>query len=284
MRATQFVTEIDRLASHDYTGGKDELRRYRSDTQKLYKLPGGSRFLYYFNGRTNSDSFSVQIVDPEAEMDEPDKYAYTYGPRGAYEKAMKKWKDAGGKGNKVVGKLSVYEYKKFPAPNAYRVGAITVDEDYRGQGLAMALYGVIINVLKISLIAGDSQTPGGRRNWMNLASIPGCEVIGYLTVSDKRIKTDKVPKKGGQVTPWERKGVKKHNESSGKMIDRIMMLGGEYLGPYKKYGDNYHVFTYPVTTGETELKNAVKKSDVSVYTGDYDNDRIDTGLIARWVG
>jgi hypothetical protein len=274
------ITEIQRLGHHDYTGGKDDLWHYSAANKKLFKLPGGSEYLYYFDYKPTSIYFTVGIVDPKGKSDPPNLGRFsTYQE---YRRAVQKYKTEGGIGKKVIAKLSVSSYKAVPAKRPYRVGSITVDEDYCGQGLAMALYGIIINVLKISLIAGDSQTPGGRKNWLNLASIPGCEVVGYLTIKDEWIKTQKEPNK---IRNFDDKRVSAGNKKAETLIDRIMMLGGEYMGQSTKYGGSrYHTFTYPVTVSGAELKNAINGSDVKLYSSGYVDDDFETGLIARWVG
>lgn len=223
MRATELINEwgIERLDPEDYVGGAKSLKLWDVDKKSLKPLPGGSRFKYTTSIRTalGKEKNDIFIVDPANR-------------------------------NQLVGRLVLEKYP-FPIRNAYSVDAITVDEKYRGQGIALALYGIALSILKITLIAGWGQTPGGIKNWTNLITIPGCEVLGYLRVADKLL-TD-------------------------GMIDRVMMLGGEYIGELQ----SSHYFSFPVTINKTELANAVKGSDVKVYDG-YNAPRYIVGLFARW--
>jgi GNAT superfamily N-acetyltransferase len=59
------------------------------------------------------------------------------------------------------------------------VETVATDPDYRGQGLGKALYGIALNILKLTLEAGDTQTKHGQAMWLMLNSIPGVEVLGY---------------------------------------------------------------------------------------------------------
>ena len=61
----------------------------------------------------------------------------------------------------------------------WQVETVATDPDYRGQGLGKALYGIALNILKLTLEAGDTQTKHGQAMWLMLNSIPGVEVLGY---------------------------------------------------------------------------------------------------------
>ena len=158
-----------------------------------------------------------------------------------------------------------------------------MDEDYRGRGLAMALYGIVLVVQKKVLVAGDSQTPGGRKNWLNLASIPGCEVKGFLTVSDKALRTRAVPKSGKGGSQFKQWDAESDNRMAETYMDHIMKLGGEYIGPYKDYGSAFHAFAFPVTGVGSQLANAIKIPNVTLYNNGY-GQAFDTGLYAQWTG
>ena len=142
----------------------------------------------------------------------------------------------------------------FPLANAVGVDTITVDEDYRGQGIAKALYGIVLTIMKVPLVAGNAQTPGGRRNWVSLASIPGVEIKGYV-------------------------GLETYDLHS-RNIDTVMgQLGGEHLGQTKT-GERFFTFdVQPSTTGK-ELEAYVKTHLSKVYgSTDYNS-----GLYAIWSG
>ena len=150
-----------------------------------------------------------------------------------------------------------------------QVGTITVDEDYRGRGIAKALYGIVLTVMKRVLIAGSSQTPGGRQNWASLSQIPGVEMKGYIEVEDYELITN--PQlKNKQAAQWAE-----------QTIDTIMgQLGGQYIGD--AYGNHFFAFdVQPATTGQ-ELQAYVDTKLSRVYTNGYSSDG--AGLFARWVG
>ncbi len=70
----------------------------------------------------------------------------------------------------------------FPLANAYKVDTVTTHEQYRNQGLSKKLYEIALKVIKITLVAGGMQTPGGQRNWVSLANMPGVEIAGYFRI------------------------------------------------------------------------------------------------------
>jgi hypothetical protein len=174
----------------------------------------------------------------------------------------------------LIGKLSVSEAKYFPLKGAVQVDTITVDEDYRGMSLAKALYGIVLTIMKRPLLAGSSQTPGGRRNWLSLASIPGVEMKGYFSMDEEEI--DPVAAKGpySMTTPAQ----------VNKNIDIIMgQLGGQHMGKGlngRHQGDEYFAFDVQPDTTKQELKAYVDTKLSKVYGG-YNSD---TGLYAVWTG
>jgi hypothetical protein len=151
--------------------------------------------------------------------------------------------------------LALNKKRDFPIKNLYQVSTITVDEDYRGQGIAKAMYGVVLSILKLTLLAGSQQTPGGRRSWMSLAQIPGVEVRGFVMLDERDLKQD-------------------------NNIDTLMgKLGGDYLG---EVGD-FKMFAFDVVPGTGQLAPAVKTQLNNLYYREYDL-MYETGLFARWHG
>ena len=158
----------------------------------------------------------------------------------------------------MIGKLIITpadtRIDQFPLANAVRVEVITVDEDYRGRGIAKALYGIVLTIMQVPLVAGTSQTAGGRQMWVSLASIPGVEIKGYV-------------------------GLETYDLNS-RNIDTVMgQLGGEHLGQAK---DGERFFTFDVQPNSTgkELEAYVKTSLSKIYgSGQYNS-----GLYATWSG
>ena len=169
----------------------------------------------------------------------------------------------------LIGKLSVSTVYGFPLKGAVQVDTITVDEDYRGGGIAKALYGIVLTIMKRPLLAGSSQTPGGRRNWVSLASIPGVEMKGYISFDEDDLDTRRSPY--SMTTPAK----------ANKNIDTIMgELGGQHIGR-GRYGDDYFAFDVKPNTTGTELEAAVKTKLSQVYSGNYNSN---AGLYAVWNG
>jgi GNAT superfamily N-acetyltransferase len=232
MRAQDFVTEIERLKARDYPGGKDEIEYLAKSRAGLAPLPGGSGLLYNVQG--NQSRPMIVIWDPQ-------------GP------------DARPSRPQPIGKLSLESAERqVPLPGALRVGSITVDEDYRGQGIAKSLYGIVLSIMRRPLVAGSSQTPGGRQNWVSLSQIPGVEVYGWVEVEN-------------YVS----------DRNSAFSIDVLMgRLGAQYIG--ESYPD-IHVFSFDVRPNRTEKEmEAVVKTQLSrVYGEDW---KVTTGLYAVWTG
>jgi len=182
---------------------------------------------------------------------------------------MKKWEERQHTGKKIpqiIGKLSLEKPWNFPIPGALQVGTITVDEDYRGMGLAKALYGIVLTILKRPLVAGSAQTPGGRRNWVSLSQIPGVEMKGYIAVEDY------------ELTPPA--GRPERVKQAEQNIDVIMgQLGGQYIG--KKSGTHFFAFDVQPNTEGKELEAYVKQKVASVYGG---RTSFEGGLFAVWTG
>ena len=267
MRATDFITEIERLRPDEYEGGKGYLNGTTTG-KKVAKLPGGSGFLYS-TGIGQWRDTAIRIWDPNGKdflrikqrEAEPKPVIQRREDNWRFQNRVRDWE----RGQRVlktpgqlIGELTVSKSTSFPLKNAVKVGAITVDEDYRGIGLAKALYGIVLTILKLPLLAGTSQTPGGRKNWVSIAGIPGVEMKGYISVGDDDLT------------------------NADQTIDTIMgQLGGQFIGK-GSYGDHFFAFdVQPNTTGR-ELEAAVSTKLSKVYPGDYNSSY--AGLFAIWSG
>lgn len=271
MRATEFIIEtqeldeIERLSPSAYTGGKDSLNDKQYGKQ-VKKLPGGSGLLYSTSeGRWGG--IDIKLWDPngkeylaqKANGNQPQPKRQPREPQREYEYRLWDWQKAKYDLNapgQLIGKLSVSNVNSFPLKGAVQVDTITVDEDYRGMSLAKALYGIVLTIMKRPLIAGSSQTPGGRKNWVSLASIPGVQMKGYFAIDEE------------DIDPGN--------------IDTIMgQLGGQHIG---KGITGYDYFSFDVrpNTTSTELEAAVNTKLSKVYGG-YNSDS-GAGLYAVWTG
>lgn len=230
MRAEEFVTEIIKIPADQFELDQSDMPSFNYFASKSKPLPGGSGLIYAVKG-AGSASIDILIGDPTTK--------------------------------KTVGYLTLSKSNFFPLPNAYYVDSIIVDPARRGQGIAKALYGIYLSILKYPLLAGSDQTPGGRRNWLSLASIPGVEVRGYTAFGDEYFDHDRT--RPGYIE-------KKFKQ----LIDNLMNMGGEYLG--NKQGRHYFVFD--VEPGSGELEPAVK-NQLKLYGY---HDITTPGLYAVWIG
>ena len=243
MRAAEFNEGIYPIPAGQFRGGKSSLEIPQNFKNTLTKLPGGSGFVYTIT--PGGYITEITIWDPKG----PD-YINRHGaqlPLG-----------------QLIGKLEISSARLFPLPGAVQVEVITVDEDYRGQGIAKALYGIVLTIMKLPLVAGDAQTPGGRINWVSLASIPGVEVKGYVGLE----KYELVPNMPSQAKRAEQN------------IDTIMgELGGDYIGQSPAGRHIFAMDVQPNTTGK-ELEAYVKTKMSKIYG----NTKFHAGLYATWTG
>jgi GNAT superfamily N-acetyltransferase len=132
--------EIARIPQGDY-GSAGTIDTERVPDVERKELPGGSGFTYGINQK-DSDFMEIMMFDQNKIVGELD-LSYTQGP-------MKTWS----------------------------VENIAVDPQHRGRGIAKALYGIALSILRLPVEAGQIQTRGGQQMWLMLNSIPGVEVVG----------------------------------------------------------------------------------------------------------
>lgn len=288
LRESQGLAEIERLPPSGFEGGKEHLEREYEAGKTIKKLPGGSGLLYSI--QPDGSDYTIRLWDKVNKGEfEPVKLRHTTKPD-YY--SNREWKELlarierrnaelqakfASSPGKLIGELRVSKPYNFPLKNALKVDVITVDEDYRGMGLAKALYGIVLTIMKRPLLAGSSQTPGGRRNWVSLSQIPGVQMKGYFGIDAIDLKTVDVSKVDRR---WDDPSyIKYQNKQAEKTIDTIMgKLGGQYIGK----ADEQEFFAFdvnPDTTGK-ELKSYIDTSLTKVY-GKYDSS---SGLYAVWTG
>lgn len=274
---SQELSEIERISTDTFTGGKSVLYDKQAGKQ-IKKLPGGSGLLYS-TSESRFGGIDIKLWDPTGKdflaAKKQGKVPKPVRGRGesrfSYDRRFYDWQSSQRNLNtpgQLIGKLSVSDAKYFPLKGAVQVDTITVDEDYRGVGIAKALYGIVLTIMKRPLLAGSSQTPGGRRNWVSLASIPGVQMKGYISFDEDDLDTRRSPY--SMTTPAK----------ANKNIDTIMgELGGQYIGR-GRYEDEYFAFDVkPNTTGK-ELEAHIDTKLSKVYGG-YDSS---SGLYAIWTG
>ena len=277
---SQELAEIEKISTNTFSGGKASLRNKQVGKQ-VKKLPGGSGLLYSI-GKDQSGSPEVKIWDPNGKeylaqkniigIPKP-KRSKNEGRLSFYYR-VQNWTLAQQSANapgQLIGRLLLSNFNSFPIKGAVQVDIITVDEDYRGRGIAKALYGIVLTIMKRPLIAGSSQTPGGRKNWVSLANIPGVQIKGYFAMDDDDINPAAAADRSrfGDTTP----------AGANKNIDIIMgQLGGQFIGK-SRYGYTYFSFDVKPDTTKNELTAAVKTKLSTVYNGSSD-----VGLYAVWTG
>jgi GNAT superfamily N-acetyltransferase len=277
MRSHEFVQEIERISPGAYSGGKSYLYDKQVGKQ-IKKLPGGSGLLYSASeGRYGG--IDIKLWDPngadyiaqKTQGVEPKPVQLRRESAWAFRRRLDQWTNlqrgltAPGQ---LIGKLSVENANSFPLKRAVQVSTITVDEDYRGVGIAKALYGIVLTILERPLLAGTSQTPGGRRNWVSLASIPGVQMKGWVSLDETELDASE---RGWRASPAKVE----------KNIDTVMgQLGGQHIGK-NRYGEDYFAFDVQPNATGTELEAAVKTKLSQVYGGNYNSD---AGLYAVWTG
>jgi hypothetical protein len=255
MRFQHVLNEIGRLSAKDWTG-VGSMSPISAPREQLVPLPGGSGLLYSLTKR--AETLEISIIDPKAEgeFETPLQLAGEY--KVDYQARIRKMQKTHKQGLRKIAQLSLYKSNIPVLNNAYSVDTITTDPNYRGMGLSKALYGIVLSVLKYTLVAGASQTPGGRLNWVSLSRIPGVEIKGLLGIDDREI---------------EDKGI----------IDTLMSLGGQYAGEYKwpKHRSAIdHYWIFDVQAGDKEMMPAVKSKLSKLY----DSTEYEITMFAQFTG
>lgn len=241
MRAKDFITEAFNQVAEDLTeienlparnfDGKRMLRLRIPAKRNLQPLLGSTDLLYAVDQAPGGD--------PRVVIVEPGVHAITKPQIVA------------------VLQLEPVDY----LPNTVQVGFITVDEDYRGRGLAKALYGIVFTKMRKNLLSGDTQTPGGKRNWISLVNMPGVEVKGLVRISNDIFDLNK-----NRVSSNYQKYID-------QTIDQIMELGGQFFHK----DQDFSFWLFDVVPGKGQLQPYVQNSLSKLYGYDATN-----LLLATW--
>ena len=186
-----------------------------------------------------------------------DQLAYTVDKTGA-------WYGSGidmfiFKEGQTVGWINVYPVLDWPTQPAYTVPSIMVRTTARGQGISKLLYQLVFTELKGCILAGEQQTPGGRRNWVALNSTPGVRVYGWASLDQKylqRMKKFKV---------------------QDKFNANLEKNGAKLLGNAR--GQDFYIF--PVAAERNILEPLITKTFKLYQPNPYNSDSyVHTGLVA----
>lgn len=265
MRIQELVGNIVRQKQSEYPGGS---RNLQIPDRILRQMVAGSKptDIKLKNGKT-----AMWAADPE--NDEMRVIVLLDPPASKNERPI------------PIGRLILKPVSEFPIGYAYQVSTINVHEGYRlGQGqLSTEMYKRVLmpkpNGLNGILLAGGSQTQGGRAAWFYMPeNIPGAEVSAYLTVDVDSLE----PKNNAN---------KQEQSYAVKFIEEIMNIGGIYRDTWINPETNTKqaVYDFPVRKGNKakELEPLIKSKISAIYTGEF-NTRIDirygVGLMAKWIG
>jgi len=254
------ITEIERLPAGDYPGDEfddDEMRRDKALLRRSKYVPGHKGF--FWTVANIYDTKSIVILNSE----------HIY-PKDWYDENSDQ--QTSKVAPAIIAQLGLEDKVNIPGAKMYQVGTIAVRKEYRGRGLGTALYLIALQQLKLWLMAGDSQTPGGRHAWISLHSIPGVEVDGLFMVSKDELNN---PYRWGSDPDAVRR--------FDALVDQLMAIGFNHIGD----ASGYHCFLFPVKRGKGELMAAVRKAKFKLYQGWQGGDGHwdeDVSLIARWTG
>jgi hypothetical protein len=242
MKTTRIFQEISRLDRRDFSkDDADEFVKYSSDTtsaqrqglaSKQKPLPGGSGLGYVF--RNGGYSSSVHIFD----------------------------------GKKPVGLLTLdlapKDIRSALGEKTLAIQTIGVEKEYEGRRIGLALYGVALTELGYTLLAGESQTPDGRRMWTKLNSIPGVEVGGYARIWGDSYASMK------EIEKFE---------------ENLLKLSEEHGVEVTETDEGSYIAVFPVGIDPNGREMASMIAPFSVYQSANGRGRKpETGMYARWVG
>ena len=165
----------------------------------------------------------IPMREPRGSQTLPGGSGYTYSVKSSRNRREITMFDQG----KLIAELDLVD-SIYP-PNTWEVEAIVVDPDYRGQALGLALYGIALSELKLTLKAGKTQTRHGQAMWLKLNQIPGVQIRGVTKARHR----DYQPKNSNEI-----------------------------LGQNKQYV----FYTFPVTAGSRSMRSGQK--GVALYSYD----------------
>jgi len=163
----------------------------------------------------------------------------------------------------IVGMLVLKPVRGFPLKDAYSVEFVTVDESRRGMSIAKSLYGIALSILKFAIVAGESQTVGGRRNWISISKVPGVKIMGWGWVEEMN-----TPDRAS-LSPEAKKNLKQIQQRFERSMERA---GGHQISTEAGAAEwgrkiTKHWYLFPVTAGTREFKT--QANAVRIYYNDH---------------
>jgi GNAT superfamily N-acetyltransferase len=138
-------------------------RTDESQVMEIARIPVGD-----FGDKDNL----IPMREPRSSRPLPGGSDYTYAVKSTGNRKEITMFDQG----EIIAEMDLID-SVYPA-NTWEVEGIVVDPDYRGQALGLALYGIALSELKLTLRAGRTQTRHGQAMWLKLNQIPGVEIRG----------------------------------------------------------------------------------------------------------
>lgn len=210
------LNEIKRIPAEDYEGGKSDVMIHHTDKVHVFektakKLPGGSHFTWAYD-KVGKD-LTIYIFDPKMETSIKD---YESDPN-------------------VIGRLSLEK-----GLLGWAVSDVSVFEEYRGQRIGLALYGLALDTLKLRLVSDIHQTPSGQKMWRAITSIPGTKVEVIFSANESIFNPKNLTEKGRKI--WDGMKIK-------KLKDFVEQIGGDYADPET---GKYWALPVKVVNGEVQ--------------------------------
>lgn len=238
MKAREFITEIDRLSASDYNPVNWTV--YPEIANLVRKpLPGYADLVYVIYGDFyKSKDFQITVLDKNNPTE-------------------------------IVGNLYLGTTANLPQ-NTMSSFTVSVNPKYRKRGIAKAMYKLVLlpkpQGLGITLLSDTSQTIGGVRTWAGLASIPGVEITGLVSLYN-----------------YSQRELNKYANLSKTYEEILSDLLGKVGGVYFGESGLYIYFQIPVKMVGKKLENAVRNSLIKIY-GTFGTLHFQTRLMARYVG
>lgn len=237
------LNEILRKTTQGFIG-PSEPEVFQPEFNKLLK-PLTNSLKYYYD--EEDGVCTIQIVDTDIKFEPKTRY---------HEQLIERFN---GEVYRVLADLTLNDATDLFPFRAVQVDTIYVDKDFQNKGYSRLAYKIAFKETKSTLVAGNNQTPGGRRNWVSLDKMPEVEVIGYIRLLPRDIDDSDI-------------------------MEKVLERGGQYEGKRGKY----HFFLF----------EAFKAADGSEMTIDYENViqlyhditgtakgiNSEVGLLARWIG
>lgn len=234
------LTEILRKSSTGYQAPAAPVLFNPQLNDELKPLHGTLKF-YYEN---EDDVITIQLVNDDVPFE----------PTSQYHQQLK---GRFGKLYRVLADLTLNSASDMFPFRAVQVDSIHVAKDFQNKGLARELYKLVFNTTKSSLVAGDQQTPGGRRNWVSLLKMPEVEVIGYIKLLPGDLEKPEI-------------------------MEAVLERGGQYEGKSGKY----HFFLFESFISKSGDEVTIDHENIIQLYRDIaptNNLNANVGLIARWI-